>query len=100
MTKPTFDLVEDELEQFGYVCPLCLVQRVCEVHHIVPKSRTSRKRKAEWVNDPRNLIALCQNCHVNDKPTRIRCIAVKIKRHPEYQWESKPWKEYVVCALT
>ena len=33
--------------------------RAVDIHHIIPRSRASKKE----VNDPKNLQALCRECH-------------------------------------
>lgn len=75
-------------------CALC-GRPATDLHHIVPRSRTSRKHPAEWLNDPRNLIALCQGCHSNDRPTRVRCVQVMRERHKDWDYNVAPWAEYL-----
>jgi len=88
------EIIQQEIERFGYMCPLCKEHGVEVVHHIVPRSRTSRKHEPPWLWDKRNLIALCNLCHVNDRPTRVRCVAVMMKRHPDWDYNVEPWREY------
>lgn len=91
----------DELERFGYICPLCNARRVEEVHHIVPRSHTSTRREPPWLNDVRNIIALCSRCHNNfgqTKHGRRLCIAVKQRRWPSLNYNEFPWGEYANCT--
>ena len=39
-------------------CEECGAKAV-DIHHIIPRSRASK----EYVNDPKNLQALCRECH-------------------------------------
>lgn len=93
------DDVNRDLDKFGYMCPLCREHGVEEVHHIAPRSHTSGKRPAKWLQDKRNLIALCRLCHNNTRETRVRCVAVMMKRHPDWNYFAEPWREYAQEAL-
>lgn len=43
-------------------CEFCLKQQAVDCHHVIPRSKFGKKRKAEQ-DHISNLIALCRNCH-------------------------------------
>lgn len=59
--------VKNYLKAMGYdtssfmPCEVCTASSV-DVHHIEPRSKFGKKRKAEQ-NDPLNLVGLCRSCH-------------------------------------
>ena len=90
-------ILDETEEMWGLVCPLCKQGYVTTLHHIIPRSRTSKKHEAWWLWDKRNLLLICVPCDTAMLHTRqgiIRCIAIQKARHPNWDYSVAPWQEY------
>lgn len=74
-----------------------------EVHHIVPRSHTSKKHKPEWLDDPKNLISLCSPCHYiggkwhtfQGRRILLRYMRIRSKKNDwGYDYSEAPFVEY------
>jgi hypothetical protein len=81
----------------SHICQVCGDRLAVDEHHIIPKSRTSKKHPATWVNDKRNLILLCRDCHDDGQTVSMRkmCIIRMMELHPDWDYDVSPWKEYI-----
>ena len=92
------ELVEQLLDTFDLACQLCGKGTATNEHHILPRSRTSRKHPAWWLNDERNLLLVCVECDspmLHTKAGIARCIAIQRARHPEWDFTCEPWGVYL-----
>lgn len=91
-------LLERMLDLWGQTCPLCRRGQATNEHHIIPRSRTSRKHPAWWLNDERNLIVVCVECDspMLHTPDGIRrCLVIQIQRYPGLDFHCAPWGPYI-----
>jgi 5-methylcytosine-specific restriction endonuclease McrA len=77
-------------------------QRLCicgaaasQVHHIIPRSRTSHKHEASWLWSPQNLICLCPTCHgeAHSRTERARMMEYLAEKFG-YSYNFPPFSEY------
>jgi DNA mismatch repair protein MutS len=69
-------------EIYRHICEVCK-HPICsdlEVHHIVPRSQSveNRLEDGSHMNNPRNLIVLCQKCHDDVHANKIHIGSVKM----------------------
>ena len=102
------ELAEGKLDvQDDFVCPFCPGYASIG-HHIVPRSRTSKKHPANWLNDPRNVLWVCAQCHfcgieveghktvhLHTLPGIKLCIEKQQELHPEWDYDELPWRPYL-----
>jgi len=91
----------------NFACPFCPGYATIG-HHIIPRVRTSKKHPASWLNDPRNVLWVCVECHYTgvdvgglyklDLHTKegIRlCIQKQMGLHPGWDFGESPWGKYL-----
>lgn len=91
-------LVQRLMDEDDMVCPLCRERAVTSLHHIIPRSRTSKRRPAWWLWDERNLLMVCAHCDTamlhTVKGIR-RCIAAQLEKHSDWDYSTRPWSPYL-----
>jgi len=64
ITPETYEAV---MNKYGYCCAHCGSNQNIELHHMMSKSKTNRKRYPLFIDSEYNLICLCgllsNNCH-------------------------------------
>lgn len=63
--RPDMKIRQRILQRDGGICAICQNAKAESIHHIVPYMHCLIAGKGETVNDPYNLISLCQSCHDN-----------------------------------
>lgn len=89
---------EDALWADNHVCQLCGERQAAHGHHIIPRARTSKRHPVAWLNDRRNVIFICTECHTDDLHTRggiMRCVARMQEIYPDWEYKALPWGAYV-----
>jgi len=92
----------------GFVCPFGCQRAVGVLHHIIPRSRTSKKHPATWLQDSRNLLWTCFECHYSGVEIEGHetvhlhtvagiklCIEKQQQMHPEWDYDDLPWRPYL-----
>jgi hypothetical protein len=51
--------------EFIRPCSLCGVNRATDRHHLLSQSKHYKKKYGKLIHDHRNLIYLCNGCHLN-----------------------------------
>lgn len=87
---------EDIIERDKGRCFICR-RPGTDVHEIIPRSHTSKKRPAWWLFDLRNRVLLCRVCH-NDMqhtyPARVKLFR-ELRKRFRYDYSMKPFTEYL-----
>lgn len=84
------------VERDHYRCFLCGEENWLAVHHIVPRSRTSKKHPGAFLWDLKNLVLLCQRCHekAHTRAARISLLN-RLKEMFQYDYSEYPFLEYM-----
>jgi len=55
------------IEAVKTLCPICQAREATQLHHLFPQTRQNRRIYGALIDEPFNLLPVCEHCHVSHR---------------------------------